>query len=181
MSECIRPPKIDIKQATQSAESLNGHDLLLNYERLAQEVQASGGQNALNWAAQFSSQTDESGVQQSWLQLQVDVNVPQICQRCMQSIEIELHIDRSFRFVTSESEALEQDDESEEDLLVSSRAFDLEALIEDEVLMDLPLVPRHETCPVEVKLSSVDADFVVTPERPSAFAVLSQLKAPKSL
>jgi len=181
MSECIRPPKIDIQQATHSAEQFSGHDLLLNYERLAQEAQASEVQYALNWAAQFSSQTDESGAQQSWLHLQVDVTVPQICQRCLQSIEIELHIDRSFRFVTSESEALEQDDESEEDLLVSSRAFDLVTLIEDEVLMDLPLVPRHETCPVEVKLSSVDADFVVIPERPSAFAVLSQLKTPKSL
>ena len=29
----------------------------------------------------------------------------------------------------------------------SSRAFDLHALIEDELLLALPLVPRHDDCP----------------------------------
>ena len=36
---------------------------------------------------------------------------------------------------------------SEEDLLALSREFDLHELIEDELLMALPVVPKHDECP----------------------------------
>jgi len=44
------------------------------------------------------------------------------------------------------------------------------------VLMDLPLVPRHDICPVAVKLAVADADFEVAAEKPNPFAQLAQLK-----
>jgi uncharacterized protein len=87
-----------------------------------------------------------------------------------------VQIDRSFRFVESETVAEQEDDESEEDVLVCSREFDLGALIEDEVLMDLPLVPRHERCPAPVTLAAADADFDTPAEKTNPFAVLVQLK-----
>jgi uncharacterized protein len=57
-----------------------------------------------------------------------------------------------------------------------SREFDLAALIEDEVLMDLPLVARHDICPVQIKLAVADANFIDASPPPNPFAVLSQLK-----
>ncbi len=56
-------------------------------------------------------------------------------------------VDRSFRFVADEDTAAALDDEAEEDVLALSRSFDLLALVEDELLMALPVVPRHEVCP----------------------------------
>lgn len=42
------------------------------------------------------------------------------------------------------------EDDLEDDVLVSSADFNLLGLIEDEVLMALPLVPRHDSCPAGV-------------------------------
>ncbi len=178
MSERKRPPKIDIPHAAQMAEHFSGLDLLSNFERLKQDTQAPQANYPLSWEARFECRTDVSGVQQFWLYLQVAVTVAQVCQRCLQPVAVDLQIDRAFRFVVSEAQALEQDEDSEEDLLVVSRVFDLEALIEDEVLMGLPLVPRHETCPVQIKSSCSDANFEKSSERPSPFAVLSRLRTP---
>jgi uncharacterized protein len=50
-------------------------------------------------------------------------------------------------------------------------------LIEDEVLMDLPVVPRHAVCPVPVKLATADPDFELAAVKPNPFAALSALKA----
>jgi uncharacterized protein len=83
--------------------------------------------------------------------------------------------------VTSEAIALAQDPEVEEDLLVFSNEFDLPELIEDELLMSLPLVPRHETCPVDITMAVQDPDFE---ERAKAqrnpFTLLTQLKGDKN-
>ena len=74
-------------------------------------------------------------------------------------------------------QSLGEMDESEEDLLVTSRSFDLRALVEDELLLSLPMVPMHESCPVAVKLEVRDADFVDedAPES-NPFAKLAALK-----
>ena len=61
-------------------------------------------------------------------------------------------------------------------MLVTSRDFDLAALVEDEVLLAMPLVPRHEVCPVKVKMAAADIDFEAPVEKPNPFAMLAQLK-----
>jgi uncharacterized protein len=121
--------------------------------------------------------TDPSGVSQAWLHLDASLDMPQTCQRCLRAVNESIHIQRSYRFVETEAQAELEDEESEEDLLVLSRDFDLAALIEDEVLMDMPVVPRHEVCPVAVKLAAVDADFEAVSVRPNPFLALASLKA----
>lgn len=178
MSEHASPPKLDIKHAGQSSMQLAGHDLLLNYERLMQETNELGAGNMLNWSARFELQPGHAGQMQVCLHLGVDVSLPLTCQRCLTAVDVPVQIDRSYRFVDTEAQAELEDDESLEDLLVSGREFDLSALIEDEVLMDLPVVPRHDTCPVAIKLAAVDADFEDVPVKPNPFAVLAGLKNP---
>ena len=103
--------------------------------------------------------------------------LPLTCQRCLGPVEMPVSIERSFRFVATEELAAAQDEESEEDVLVLSRDFHLLDLIEDELLMSLPVVPKHEVCPVAVKLQVADADFVDEPvEKANPFALLEQLK-----
>jgi uncharacterized protein len=96
-------------------------------------------------------------------------------------VDTEVSADRWFRFAADEATAAALDDESEEDVLVLSSEFDLLMLVEDELLMALPLVPRHETCPVEVKLAVQDADFAAADAvKPSPFAALASLRLDKS-
>ena len=52
--------------------------------------------------------------------------------------------------------------------------------MEDELLMDLPVAPRHDVCPEPVKMSTADPDFeAATAQREHPFAVLGKLKSGK--
>lgn len=176
MTTYQRPPKLDVKHAAQASQQLSGQDVLAHYERLMEETQGLGGQNAVNWTARGALQPDAKGQPQPWLFLNVSTSLPLTCQRCLGPVDVPVQIERAFRFVETEAQAEQEDDESPEDLLVLSREFDLAALIEDEVLMDLPVVPRHDTCPLPVKLAAVDVDFEEALPKPNPFAVLAGLK-----
>ena len=66
---------------------------------------------------------------------------------------------------------------SEEDLLVLTPELNVWELIEDELIMSAPLVPKHEVCPTLVPMSAVDEAFEEALDaRPNPFAALAQLK-----
>ena len=83
----------------------------------------------------------------AWLQLTLDTDVKLTCQRCLGPVETPLKVERWFQFVAGEEQAAQLDADSEEDVLASTRSLDLHQLAEDELLLALPLVPRHEVCP----------------------------------
>ncbi len=174
-------PRLDVKSFAQSSREISGHDLLSNYERLMVETHGVGADRHLNWSAQGELKSGESGVDQIWLHVHADVTLPLTCQRCLAPVDSVVTVNRSFRFVASEDEADQQDDDSEEDVLALNPEFKLSELIEDEVLMELPLVPRHEECPSEVVMAAEDANFeVASAEKRNPFAVLAKLQDPKS-
>ena len=74
------------------------------------------------------------------------------------------------------AQAARLDEEGDEDVLALTRALDLPALVEDELILALPLVPRHEVCPQDVPLEAVDEGFEAAGERPNPFAALAALK-----
>jgi uncharacterized protein len=98
-------------------------------------------------------------------------------------VQTPVEVDQWYRFVASEDIAMAEDDQSEEDLLVMEPQFNLLAVLEDELLMALPLVPMHEECPVAPKLQAGDIaepDEAGEPgEKPNPFAMLAQLKTEK--
>ena len=175
------PTHLDVKAFAQAANHLAGHNSLSKYERLMEETQGLGADVMLNWSALGELQTDEAVAEQVWLNLTVDVSLPLTCQRCLGPVDIAVSLKQSFRFVSSEADAEAQDEESEEDVLALNPDFNLSDLIEDEVLMALPVVPRHDECPVELKLEVEDADFeTASAEKRNPFAVLVKLQGNKS-
>jgi uncharacterized protein len=58
-----------------------------------------------------------------------------------------LELDRRFLFVARRGQAARLDEEIDDEVLVFARELDLHALLEDELLLDLPLVPRHDAAP----------------------------------
>ena len=113
------------------------------------------------------------------MHLQAKTEVPLTCQRCLKTMDQALAVDRNFRFVKDEATAEAQDDESEEDLLVISKDFDLLALIEDELLMALPLVPMHTSCQSEHAPTSKDDSCADADAKPNPFAVLATMRLGK--
>lgn len=181
MKQEYPPTHMDVKAFAQSSSELSGGDLLSKYERLMLETQGLGAERVIDWSVRGEFRADEAGGEQVWLHLNAEVSLPLTCQRCLGPVDMAVHVHRSFRFVASEEAAEAQDDESEEDVLVLSRDFNLSDLIEDEVLMELPVVPRHEECPGSVKLAVADAGFEeASAEKRNPFAVLSKLQGGKS-
>jgi uncharacterized protein len=172
---------MDVKAFAQSAGEIAGQNSLSKYERLMQETQGLGAERTLNWSAHGELRTDEAGAEQAWLHLTVETSLPLTCQRCMGPVDVPVTVKRSFRFVDSEEVAEAQDEDAEEDVLALSQDFKLSDLIEDEVLMALPVVPRHEECPVEIKLAVADPGFeAASAEKRNPFAVLAKLQGDKS-
>lgn len=83
----------------------------------------------------------------SWLSLAVSGSVSLVCQRCLSSMQARLASSSRFRLVAQgeawPDEALEDDGF---DALGVEGPLDLIALVEDEVLLSLPLAPRHDSC-----------------------------------
>jgi len=132
------------------------------------------------WAAQGERIPVAGGEAELWLRLQVQTPVWLTCQRCLQPFEVPLALDRRLRFVRGEAQAEALDAEIEDDVLALGRSIDLRELVEDELLLALPLVPRHGRCPQPLPVA-LGAEPVPDdpPERPHPFAALQVLKAGK--
>lgn len=173
--------RLDIKAFAQAGGVLSSQDSLSEYERLIAEAGGLGAERPVSWDARGEQRIDASGFAQVWLHLSARVNLPLTCQRCLGPADIDLSVARDFRFVASEEQAQAEDEVAEEDVLAVTREFNLRELIEDELLMELPVVPRHQVCPTEVKLLAQDADFeAAQAEKPNPFAALAGLKGGKS-
>lgn len=168
---------LNIEAFAKAGGNIAGCETLARFERLLEEAQGAGAQNPVRFTATGMTRPNGATSEQVWLILSAEVALPQTCQRCLGPVDVPVHFEREFRFVVSEEVAEVEDEESEEDVLVLSRDFNLLELVEDELLMALPVVPKHDVCPGAVKLQVADPDFAEDEqEKPNPFAVLEQLK-----
>jgi uncharacterized protein len=180
MSHQYDPKRLDVNAFARDAGVLCANELLTNFERLAADAQAPAHDFHVTWEARGELKSGLGATQDVWLHLSARTTFPMICQRCLEVAEIELQASRSFRFAANEEQAAALDEECEEDVLVYARDFSLHDLVEDELLLAMPLVPLHEICPHEPKMQAVDADFEDEPEvKPNPFGLLAGLKTGK--
>ena len=111
------------------------------------------------------------------LQGTADVQVTLMCQRCNQPFPQAVHVSYCFSPVSSDDQA-EALPEAYEPVDVNDFGeIDLLAVIEDELILALPVVPVHDSEHCEV--SDADMVFGKLPEeaeKPNPFAVLASLK-----
>ncbi|WP_274572141.1 DUF177 domain-containing protein [Neisseria leonii] len=122
-------------------------------------------------AAAFSLRGGKDRWQRPYADLSVQAELSLYCQRCLQPMPYLL--DESVRIVWfADEEKLDEAMLADEELegMVMSEVLDVRGLVEDQILMAMPLSPRHEDCGNEV-LSQVNQD------RPNPFAVLAGLKS----
>jgi uncharacterized protein len=175
MKRQFTPARLDVRGFAEDGATLSAQARIADFPRLIAESRGAGGERPLTWSAQGELRNPQHVNPEAWLLLKADAVLPLTCQRCLEPVDVQLSVDRPFRFVADEATAAALDDESEEDLLAISREFDLPGLIEDELLMEVPVVPRHDVCPTDVRLSAQDPGFEdARPENP--FARLRVLK-----
>jgi uncharacterized protein len=181
MSKEFTARRLDVRRFAEEGAALSGREPVQKHERLMAETQGRGGAAAVSWSASGEMRNPRHVHPEIWLHLRADALLPLTCQRCLGPVEVPLAVDRSFRFVADEDMAAAQDELAEEDVLALSRSFDLVELVEDELLMEMPLAPMHEVCPDPVKLSVQDEGFdEAAGRRDSAFDVLTRLKIGKT-
>lgn len=128
----------------------------------------------VRWRAQGAQAPARGAGPETWLGLQAGATVLLQCQRCLRPIAMPVVVDRRFRFVADEDTAAKLDEELDDEVLALQPAFDLRALVEDEMLLALPLVPRHEACPEPLAHAYGEAELDEAAEHP--FAKLALLR-----
>ncbi len=175
------PERLDVAAFARDGGQLSGELPAGSLTRLADaaapEAPASAWP-AVKWSATGERREPRGAQAQTWLYLEASAVTQLTCQRCLRPVEEHVEFTRWFRFVHDEAAAAEIDAETEEDLLVLSRSFDVLELIEDELLLSLPLVPRHQQCPepLAAPLDPALLEGELESERPHPFAALAALK-----
>jgi len=81
------------------------------------------------------------------LRLVIDGTLLLQCQRCLASVRLPMQVNSVLQLIsTDESWPDEELMDDEIDAIEASEALDVVGLIENEVLLALPLAPRHEYC-----------------------------------
>ncbi len=154
---------IDLRALARDGRRLEGEVPVAQLGRLAGSVLESSGTVAFG----FQGERDDEGRLHVDLHVRGDLVLQ--CQRCLEALVWPCEV-RNRLLLLRPGEALPEDEleNDAEDALEVEPLTDLLALVEDEVLLALPLVPRHDDCEPPVK-AGVD-------EETSPFAVLRQLR-----
>ena len=169
------PRRLDVRAFAAAGATLEGRWPQQAFARLAESVLPGGDAPPVEWRVDGEHGPLAGGAPRHWLNLSASTTVALQCQRCLQPVAEPLSFERRFCFVDSEEEAERLDEEIDDDVLVASRAFDLQALVEDELILALPIVPRHEVCPESLPTSAGEAQ-AGDEAKPNPFAVLASLK-----
>ena len=171
------PLRLDVGAFAKAGGRLDGDWPMTRLARLADSAVPETpvrDTDRVHWRARGESRTARGGPAQAWLHLEASTKIALQCQRCLQPVTVTLAAERSFMFVSGEDTAAELDAESEDDVLALTHSLDIQALVEDELLLTLPLVPRHHHCPLPLVLPQGEEAAVDAPPHP--FAGLAGLK-----
>lgn len=84
------------------------------------------------------------------LQLDIEGEVSAQCQRCLESMSWPIEIKKFFRLVPKDKFSADMDDDEldEEglDLLEMGKSLDVESLIEEMLVLEWPVSPKHDDC-----------------------------------
>ena len=147
--------------------------------RLAGEVSTINPRDGFDWQIETHFEDSAGGEPRQVLEMALQGRLHLVCQSCLQDCAVDLDEQRRFVMVATEAEADDYPLEDEEqEPLVASQHFNLLETIEDEVLLSLPLIPKHPEGFCEPHASVFGSeDGVENPkERENPFKILKNMK-----
>jgi uncharacterized protein len=172
------PHRLDMAAFSQAEGRLGGEWPLSRMPRLLHDalpLSVDSPVQTVAWSACGVRKAVTGGEAEIRLQLKARTALQLICQRCLQPMTVQLDVQPSLHFVHGEAQAEALDEDSDEDVLALTPSLDLLPLIEDELILALPLVPRHEVCPQPLPMSAGADELAAADEAEHAFAGLSSL------
>jgi uncharacterized protein len=115
--------------------------------------------DGFHWKLETYFEKSPGSEPRQFMNLDLKGQIRLVCQRCLKDCPVELSEGRRFALVGSEDEANAfpiEDDQQEP--LVASQHFDVLETIEDEILLSLPLIPKHPEGVCEAHASTFGAD-----------------------
>ncbi len=172
------PHRLDVAAFAQAEGRLDGEWPLQRMPRLLQDaLPLSADSPALGvvWSAIGERKVVTGSEAEIRLHLRALTALQLTCQRCLQPMTVPLDVQPCLRFVQGETQAEALDEDSDEDVLALTPSLDLLRLIEDEVILALPLVPCHEICPQPLPMSAGEDELAAADDVEHAFAGLASL------
>ncbi len=163
---------VDSLEFARSGNQLRGRFGIAALDRLQDRLSSTDG--AVEY--ELTGYTDERGKPSLHCRVRGALNL--ICQRCLQPMAWKVDLDSDLVLATSEAELAEDEDDPEApDRLLAQKDMKVQDLVEDEILLGLPLAPRHPEgqCRPSIAAEASQEDG----ETASPFAALAQLKPGK--
>lgn len=175
MSSDPFPERIDAVKLFARKGSINAVLPLARLQRFTDYLSGSAG----HVAVELLFGADEEGRRQ--LSGTLDTRVQVACQRCLHDLEVNLHCPLSMLVFDTEDEVQDLP-KSRDAVTMPETGLDVLALIEDELILSLPMVPMHADVACNQTLNALKqgADPVASlaETRPNPFAALAALKTP---
>jgi len=148
--------------------------------RLTEEVSSIVPGDGFRWEIRTHFADSPGSEPRQMIDLEVNGRIHLVCQSCLQDCGLDLAQKSRFILVATEAEAdaFPIEDDLQEPL-VSSQHFDLLELIEDEILLSFPLIPKHSEGACQPHAAAFGgggkaADSLEKPQNP--FNILKNMK-----
>lgn len=102
-------------------------------------------------------------------------SVMQTCQRCLEPVSVDVEAEVNLAMVLNEEQAKNLP-RYYDPLIVEAEDVELLSLIEDELILSLPLVAYHEDCSIQTSFGDADEAARTQENKPNPFSVLAELK-----
>lgn len=165
------PDIIDPWRMVQARRVFEGTIPVKRFERLLDLLARSTGE--VTYRIEFGK--DDFEIASAELHLEADLSM--VCQRTMQVFQQPVRVDQRFGLIRDESQEAALP-EGYEALLVTEGQLRLKDVIEDELILALPLVALSPGAPLE-QIPVTSGSVPETDQPPNPFAVLGQLKKTK--
>lgn len=150
-----------------------------DFPRVAEEAASISPGDGFHWTVQTHFEDSPGSEPRQIMNLGLKGRLHLVCQCCLQDCAVELDEERRFILVLTDAQADDYpiEDEEQEPLVVSQH-FNLLETIEDEVLLSLPLIPKHPEgfCEPFVSTLGDDDDEKGSNKRENPFNVLKNMK-----
>ncbi len=165
MAKDMLPKQIDPFQLANNETTLEGDLPLLEMVRLSDLLSDESG------LAQITLQFGRDELKYAFIKGSIKTKFKVVCQRCNQPMPMELDIPVDVSLVRNDKEARRLPGQCEP-LLVTGDTMSLTAMVEEEILLSIPIVPRHSLKGCYVKPS----DFTEWEEEEDVAHPFSKLK-----
>ena len=145
----------------QTQQTLAGEIDALKCERLAETLAPSDKGAPIS----FKLTSTARQLRNPSLHLHIEAKLPVICQRCLDEMLVSINLD--FNYIICNALPTEIDENDDTDWLEAAPETDVQDLIEDELLLAMPIAPMHDHDCNKQSMQSGD--------KPNPFAVLKGL------